>query len=721
MNFDKYISMGTANNPDSTEVKRIKILNIYCLVWMSIIFGLILMNLYKNVMPTYFKKGVFTFDYFRWDIFLGHFTSELLVLLVFFLNSKKLFNVARILYVIIVLSHFLSFSLFINPGRFVEYYFAFFAGLMLPIFKKNTLPFLFMVLSFFCFLSPYYFYVVYPQDIIDRLLIIPTFCLFLCIYLIVTYFKKLNLQNEALLKLERDKVIEDKNIIAKKESELRELNEFKTHFFVNLSHEIRTPLTLIQGYASRINFKESASENEKRIAIIDSQITQIQNIIDNILDLSKIDSNEFTINTSQVVLIPFLEKHYQEFKELFDRKGIQFDLQLEIPALAVIMDAGLISKSINNLLSNALKFTPENGKVILSVWLNTELEIRIEDNGIGIPDQDIARVFDRFYQSKNDITKSQGSGIGLSFTKSILEKHQFAIDLISEPFIATVFTIKIPREAIRFLANKIPLETYTIQNQISPVKTNFSSFNTKFKKRVLLVEDNDEMRNFIKMVLHQFEITEAVNGGEALQILQDHTFDIVVTDYMMPVLDGEGLVTEMKKQDNKTPIIVLTARTDYQGKLNMLRLGVDGYLNKPFVEEELLLLIQKAVESTEAIDAFEPTLNSEEKEWLHNFSQKFNVELNDYISQNLSKPVFGVEDVASHFLISKSTLNRKTKAVLGQTTQEIISEARLQKAKALLKENPYATKKEIAESVGINNSSYFFNKLKKRFAIEAIK
>lgn len=363
MNFAKYISIGTANNPDNTEVKRIKILNIYCLVWMSMTFCLILMNLYKNVMPLYFQKGIFTFDYFRWDIFLGHFTSELLMLLVLFLNSKDLFKTARILYVIVVFSHFLSFTLFINPGRYIEYYFAFFAGLMLPIFKKNTLPFLSMVVSFFCFLSPYYFYVVYPQDIIDRLLIIPAFCLFLCIYLIVTYFKKLNLQNEELLKLERDKVIEDKNIIAKKESELRELNEFKTHFFVNLSHEIRTPLTLIQGYVSRINFKESPSENEQRIAIIDSQILQIQNIIDNILDLSKIDSNEFTINTSQVVLIPFLKKHYQEFKELFDKKGVQFDLQLEIPALAVTMDSGLISKSINNLLSNALKFTPEKGSI----------------------------------------------------------------------------------------------------------------------------------------------------------------------------------------------------------------------------------------------------------------------------------------------------------------------------------------------------------------------
>ena len=150
----------------------------------------------------------------------------------------------------------------------------------------------------------------------------------------------------------------------------------------------------------------------------------------------------------------------------------------------------------------------------------------------------------------------------------------------------------------------------------------------------------------------------------------------------------------------------------------MLRLGVDAYLKKPFVEEELLLLIQKSLKSTAVIDAVSPTLNPEEKQWLEEFSQKFNANLNDYIHANLTEVNFGVEELASHFSMSKSTLNRKTKAVLGQTPQEIITEARLQKAKALLKENPYATKKEIAGAVGINNSGYLFNKLKTRFAIE---
>ncbi|WP_163411230.1 response regulator [Flavobacterium ajazii] len=715
MNLTHHTSV---KNTHRSYEKQIKILNIFCIVWMCVVLFIICMNLYMDVVPLYFEKKIFTHQYINWDIFFGHSVCEILVLTVYFLNRKKKFKLARVLFMIFVFAHFNLFTLFVNPGRFIEYYFCFFAGIALPFFRKNTLPFAFMILSYICFLCPYYVYVVYPQDIIDRLMEISTFCLFLSVFLLMTYFKKLNLQNETLLEIERDKVIEDKNIIAQKESELRELNEFKTQFFINLSHEIRTPLTLIQGYVSRIDFDESQSENQNRIAVINSQTAHIQNIIDNILDLSKIDSNEFKINTAQVPLIPFLNKHYQEFKELFDKKQIHFSLQLEIPTLEVQMDESLISKSINNLLANALKFTPEKGKVQMKAILNTDLQISIEDSGIGIPEADLTKVFDRFYQSKNDITKSQGNGIGLSFTKSIIEKHQFSIDLTSEPSVSTVFTITIPEKFVSVSTTKNRLEVNNDNKRTDTKTAAVSTYNSPVRKRILLVEDHQEMQTYIQMVLHQFEVVQAFNGSEALQILKNQTFDIIITDYMMPVLDGESLVRELKNQNNKTPIIVLTARADQQGKLNMLRLGVDAYLNKPFVEEELLLLIQKSLESAEVINAVSPTLNKEEQQWLEEFSQKFNADLNDYIHANLTQVNFGVEELASRFSMSKSTLNRKTKAVLGQTPQEIITEARLQKAKALLKENPYATKKEIAGAVGINNSGYLFSKLKIRFAIE---
>lgn len=466
--------------------KYARILHNSCLIWMAVIFFNICMNLYMDTLPFYFEKDILTFKYINWNVIFGHLLGEVCMLGVFFLSLKKKFRLARMLFMAVVFIHFNFFTLIISPGRYVEYYFCLFSCIALSLFKNNTIPFLFLLCSYFCFLCPYYVYVVYPQDIIDRLMEITMFCFFGSVFLIMNSFKKLNLQNENLLKIERDKVIEDKNIIAQKESELRELNEFKTQFFTNLSHEIRTPLTLIQGYVSRINFEESLSENQNRIAVVNSQTAHIQNIIDNILDLSKIDSNEFKINTSQVPLIPFLNKHYQEFKELFDKKQIQFSLQLEIPTLDVQMDESLISKSINNLLANALKFTPEKGKVQIKAVLNNDLQISIEDNGIGIPESDLSKVFNRFYQSKNDITKSQGNGIGLSFTKSILEKHQFSIDLTSEPSVSTVFTITIPENFVSVSTTKNRLEVSNDTKNTDTKTAAVSAYNSPFRKRILL-------------------------------------------------------------------------------------------------------------------------------------------------------------------------------------------------------------------------------------------
>ena len=171
------------------------------------------------------------------------------------------------------------------------------------------------------------------------------------------------------------------------------------------------------------------------------------------------------------------------------------------------------------------------------------------------------------------------------------------------------------------------------------------------------------------------------------------SFDVIITDYMMPVLDGKGLVMAIKKQNLKTPIIVLTARTDSDAKLKMLRLGIDAYLNKPFMKEELLMHLKKASQSYDVINQFDSELKVEEKENLNKFAQKFNEELNDFIFENMHSSTFGIEAIAEHFNISKSTLVRKTKSLLGQVPKDIILEARFQKAISLLEENPTETKK----------------------------
>ena len=184
---------------------------------------------------------------------------------------------------------------------------------------------------------------------------------------------------------------------------------------------------------------------------------------------------------------------------------------------------------------------------------------------------------------------------------------------------------------------------------------------------------------------------------------------------MMPVLDGKGLVMAIKKRNLKTPIIVLTARTDSDAKLKMLRLGIDAYLNKPFMKEELLMHLKKASQAYDVINKFDSELKVEEKESLNKFAQKFNEDLNDYIFENMHSSIFGIETIAEHFDISKSTLVRKTKSLLGQVPKDIILEARFQKARLILEENPTESKKNISKAIGIKNTFYFFKKMEERF------
>lgn len=695
--YELLVSIGIRNATlSNSEIKRIKLFNTFCYCWYAT--AVILLFNYLTKTPILYLNV------------LVHFAQLIVIILSQYIHAKGKYEIGRFMFVMTLIINSFVFGNFIKKGQLLEFYLILAPAVSLVLTDNKKINYSIFTVAFLCFTIPNYYFNHYPTiNFYSPALV----CLFFLFYILTNYFKQQNNKIEKLLELERDKVIGDKIILEEQRNKLDQLNEFKSHFFVNFSHEIRTPLTLIQGNASRINLQGSIDENQEKIQNINSQVAQIQNIINNIIDLSKIDSNEFTITCSKVVLRPFLEKHYSEFSALFQKKEIQFDLQMDIPEVTVLMDEDLMSKSINNLLSNALKFTPKKGRVAIIVSLDTDLIIKIKDTGIGIPEYDIDKVFERFFQSKNDITRSQGSGIGLSFTQSILEAHQFDISLSSIPNEETIFTITIPKKAIEHSAIVSKTNTNVIRNSnLNKIQTQPSKAT---KRSILIVEDNEQMRNYLKEVLDNYQITEAENGQEALEILQHRSFDIIITDYMMPVLDGEGLVLKIKEQELKTPIIVLTARSDQEGKLNMLRLGIDGYLNKPFVEEELHLMIKKALHSLDTIHSFETTLEKEEKESLTIFASKFNVELNEIIYTYLHSPTFGVEDIAHHMNISKSTLNRKTKAILGQTTQDLIMEARFQKAKKLLFENPHASKKEIAESVGITNATYFFAKLKERF------
>jgi signal transduction histidine kinase/DNA-binding NarL/FixJ family response regulator len=706
--YEQIISAGTQKSYTNVWNKKIRLLNIYCLAWSNIVLVFYGMDVIANLVLENISQNTITFNSINPNAFIAHLTILTSLSVIFYLNKKHHFKWARLLFMSLFLLINAYATLIISPGSYLEYYFVLGSPIAITLYNKKSISYIVLTISFLMFLTPYYFHVVYPVDYVDRLLPFETVTIFFILVLILNYFKQNNLHNENLLSLERDKVLSDKILLEKQKAELRELSEFKTHFYVNLSHEIRTPLTLIKGHAIQMNLNDSKENTEKKINIIKTQTEQVEFIINNIMDVSKIDSKDFHLELISINITSFFDKHYTNFQNLFEAKGVHFSMENNTKDLAFKIDDYLFSKSINNLLSNALKFTTSGDAVVLKIYLdNRTLKVEVIDTGMGIPGKDIERVFERFFQSKNHITKSQGSGIGLSFSKKIIEAHQFSIGAKSIPNISTVFSINIPQESWQKLT---VTESVVDQNAIKTPKTKVNA-----TRKVLLVEDHKEMREYIISLLDDYTVTEADNGKVALDILKTETFDVIITDYMMPVLDGKALVKAIKKQNLKTPIIVLTARTDSDAKLKMLRLGIDAYLNKPFMQEELFMHLKKAFQSFDVINKFDMELKENEKENLNKFAQKFNEDLKEFIFENMHASTFGIEAIAEHFNISKSTLVRKTKSLLGQVPKDIIMEARFQKARLLLEENPRETQKNISKAIGVKNTFYFFKKMEDRF------
>ncbi|GAA3609808.1 response regulator [Flavivirga amylovorans] len=719
--YSFFTDIGLTNCTNKNEQKKIRLLNIFVIIWFHISSLFIALDFW--IAPE--GKNV--------DILI-HCICITILSSILFLNKKGYSAVGKIIFILLAYSTFYTLSFVVTFSQYTVCYFLLLPLIVMSLYKSNIPSYIMLAICMVTFnlndlingiqnaTSAVDIQMLKSMDImfngkiqkmsVYRLLLMlkdpVVTSLFFASFYLFHYFKRLNEKNEMLLEIEKDKVLNDKIILEKQQEELKELNEFKSHFFVNLSHEIRTPLTLIKAYASKINFNLPKKDNTEKLHIVNDQLLQIQAIVDNIMDLSKLDANKLIINTKPVSLHTFLKKHYSNFKGAFEKKDIHFTLELKCPDLFIDIDYKLMSRGINNLLNNALKFTSTNGSVQL--FANNDINgvtIRVQDNGIGIPEIHLNKVFDRFYQHKNHITKSQGTGVGLAFTKSIIEEHGFNIDVTSTPNIATVFSITIPNEATSELSNNIPNKNY---KSITP-----PIINNK-KPVILIVDDHPQMRKYIKSLLPDYELLEAEHGKEAIKIIEEHQIDLILTDYMMPIMDGLELVNQLKKRASKTPVIVITARSDDQGKLNMLRLGIDGYLTKPFLEEELLFSVKKSLNSYEIIKETELSQTYEEEV----FQKKSNVfikQLTDIVNENLHDKTFGVDYLADLLNTSKSSLNRKTKLVFGQSPNQIIMEARLQKAKQLLEDDPFILKNQLTQAVGMSNTTYFYKKFEERFGV----
>ena len=540
--------------------------------------------------------------------------------------------------------------------------------------------------------------------------------------------KARQIELEQLVKERTEKIEEDKAVIEKQAKELQKLDTLKSRFFANVSHELRTPLTLILG---PINTTLKRGDLTNRDFTMLSKAKQsgknLLKLVGSILDLSKMEANKMDLMETPIVVFPFIRRIISAFESHAEREGIQFSFEYNADEnLQLELDKEKLEIILNNLLSNAIKFTSKGGKVEINIEdKKNKIQLTVADTGRGIHKDDLPNVFDRFYQSEHKSAKIEGgTGIGLALSREFIELMNGKIWVESEWMIGSQFHVVLPRkEILRMVQTSSVEEEQPIRNIINTIPIPLTQSN----KTILIVEDNYSLRDYIQTIIEPHHHTIiAENGQVAFDLLSqnqtDHKKqpDLILSDIMMPEMDGYQLLEHLKSTDyfRNIPVIMLTARADIQDKLKALRIGVDDYLLKPFDEEELLTRIENLLANYEERKAFvqtenteetnisnEPTISEEDQKWLEN--------VENLILKEMNNSIFSVDYIAELLFISPRTLYRKIKSLTGLTPSKYIRTIRLQQAKILLEKGKSV--KKTAYEVGFQKVDYFSKLFKKEF------
>ncbi len=545
--------------------------------------------------------------------------------------------------------------------------------------------------------------------------------------------KQLEEKNTALA--EKNKQIENqKSKIEYQAEKLKESDKVKSRFFANISHEFRTPLMLIRGpledYLNDNKSKLSPAAY-KNLKLSLRNADSLQQLIEQILDLSKLEAGRLSLRTTNTNVIPFVKRIIDSFASAGKLTDIKFSTNVD--ELFLYVDEEKLEKVLNNILSNAFKFVDEQGKisVLLEDTGKNETEIVsglfasiiITDTGTGIKKEDIPFIFDRFYQAdSSSVRKYEGTGIGLSLAKELVELHGGTITVESEVNIGSTFTIKLPKGTDHLSPDEIveiPQTdiSHTVE-EIDHVQNSQLAETIKDKVHInelniLVVEDNLDMRNYIAgHISKDYNVIQATNGKEGLSKVEESTPDLIISDLMMPEMDGVQFLHEVRnnKQTADIPFILLTARAGEQDRIVGLKAKADDYLTKPFSLEELKTRIHNILETRQnlqekfskkvlSIEFDNPDLVSADKEFLQ--------KMRDTVIDNISDPSFSINDLVDKAFLSERQLRRKIKDLTGLPPVEFIRQIRLLQAKELLSKQAFNSIAEISAAVGFNNPYYF--------------
>ena len=542
--------------------------------------------------------------------------------------------------------------------------------------------------------------------------------------------KELIRQNESLEEtiLERTLEIQHKNEVLNHQTEkLVELSEAKTKLYSNITHEFRTPLTVILGMTETLKTNKSLEGAEKSIEMIRRNGKNLLQLVNEMLDLAKIESGSMETNWIQVDAIPFVKYLSESFHSLAEARKINLVVYSEIDALQMDIDVNKMASVISNLLSNAIKFTKPNGKIIIHLNKTQSnnkdyLTIKIKDNGLGLSKEHMAHLFERFYQVNNTNTsKQKGTGIGLSLTKEFVELMNGDITVESTLGEGSTFTVQIPitNNAAQSKETKINLKS-AIETPLIKSSKAFSIVEEPSNlPLVLIIEDNEDVAHYLKTCLAKtYQTLHAEDGAIGIEMALEHLPDIIISDVMMPNKDGFE-VCDTLKADERTdhiPIVLLTAKVTTEDRLMGLTHGADAYLAKPFNQVELftrldqLILVRKKLIQKLDKTGFTSFLKEREA----SPQTKFLQEAIKIIHKNLDNVNFGPKNLAKDMRLSESHVYRKLKSIADKSTAIFIRSVRLQKAKELL-QTTQKTVSEIAYEVGFNDPSWFSRAFKEEF------
>jgi len=504
----------------------------------------------------------------------------------------------------------------------------------------------------------------------------------------------------------------------------KEINDAKTRLYTNITHEFRTPLTVILGLVDSLKNNEQA-ELRGKAKTITRNGERLLELVDQLLNLSKVESGNMGVKNVYGDVIPFLRYIFQLQKYHADEKNLQFVFESASQSYEMDFDPEKVTTIVSNLLSNAIKFTPENGKISLKVSrTDNQLNIKVFDNGTGISPCLQEKIFERFYQVDDQDTRQVGgAGIGLSLTKELVLLLNGSISVTSNPGFETVFTVKLPMTATEKKSQKIPDFRQEQQQSFPEDAIENLTENTgdrKSKDLLLLIEDNPDVVSYIVSCYRdRFKIEVANNGKDGMLKALESIPDIIVSDIMMPEMDGFQLCNKLKNdyRTSHIPVVLLTAKADLPSRIRGLEEGADAFVVKPFNQHELLVRITKLLELRRRLCEryAEGVLPSDTNACTSILREdQFMKKLTACIRQNLPDENFDVHALCTEMAMSKSQLYRKFKALTNMSAAKYIRKLRMQRARHLLLTTSMNIT-EISWEVGIKTLSTFSEIFKDEF------